>query len=935
MILRATSEERTGKSERNLQMENLFRRIISFGIAFILLLSMTISAIAASNNTYVEGNTERIVVSFDQVSGSTYKVTIRNNRENAIGEWALSFKTNFNLSDPEGADWSVSNNNTYTFTDPENGTIVSGDSFSFTVQSSKKKNSEIHNVDFKYKDAAEQDDREACIKDTDDDGLPDWIENILETDISKADTDGDGMTDYDEYVTVLTDPLKRDSIGKGHSDAEYDFDSDGLTNSEEVSIGSNPYKEDTDNDDLADSDECRYGTNPSKNDTDGDGMTDGAEIKYGMEPTNPDTLGDSIFDGNRIFDAVIDNKDALEEYGITTAVNVRLKGNQVHSLSVEKIDISDPFLSDQIPGFIGNAFEYTVDGEFDLAKISFEFQERLLTDSTFDPVIYYFNEEEQLLEEVENQSVNGNVVSADVTHFSKYILLNRTAYADVWKYEIKYDTSAKSFKNIDVAFVIDSSGSMFTNDQADIRKEVTKKFIDKLSTDDRGAVIDFDYFATIYSEFSYDKTALSAAVDKIDSLGGTNLTSGIQSALNLFLSTTYVNNDSLKVIIMLTDGDGAYDTKLTETAKNNDIIIYTVGLGDSVNVSRLTDMAEGTTGNYYPASDAEKLYGIFEDIADEADMQKDTDSDGISDYFEKEMNAGRLRLGTGVPIIGIDYLNADSDGDALTDGKEMSVVKTGKQPGSEKIYVKLYSNPTLRDTDGDGLMDPEDERPLYAFRYNYLGSTEHLKYVEERINLKMPINDKHDIDKTITEWIYGCEILMSDYYDFLTYKGVDPTDKIKEEYWDESWDKYWDVYCEKFNEYVTMHVSVNEDLHYFRNNLNVIYDWEMVTNSSDWAEMDEKLSALHQHNQNPAGTQNSKWISDNGFYELVFNGYNELQNAENNPEDMGTYNYANPSDDIGHLRYDVIPWIFFGNTITDTTTMAERSRDSVKGLIEM
>lgn len=32
--------------------------------------------------------------------------------------------------------------------------------------------------------------------------------------------------------------------------------------------------------------------------------------------------------------------------------------------------------------------------------------------------------------------------------------------------------------------------------------------------------------------------------------------------------------------------------------------------------------------------------------------------------------------------------------------------------GSEKVYVKLYSNPTSMDTDKDGIMDAEDERPL-------------------------------------------------------------------------------------------------------------------------------------------------------------------------------------------------------------------------------
>lgn len=130
-------------------MKKLLHKVISLGLVFVMLFSMTETALAASNNSYVEGNPENIVVSFNQLSDSTYKVTIRNDKENAIENWSLSFKTNFKLSNAEGANCSVSKNNTYTFTDPENGSIAAGGSFSFTVESNKKK-SEIHNVSIIY-----------------------------------------------------------------------------------------------------------------------------------------------------------------------------------------------------------------------------------------------------------------------------------------------------------------------------------------------------------------------------------------------------------------------------------------------------------------------------------------------------------------------------------------------------------------------------------------------------------------------------------------------------------------------------------------------------------------------------------------------------------------------------------------------------------------
>ena len=89
----------------------------------------------------------------------------------------------------------------------------------------------------------------------------------------KADTDEDDLTDYQEIYLTGTDPLKFDSVTDGVSDAEADSDSDGLSNKQEIEIGTNPKKSDTDDDRLSDGDEVNiYGTDPLKADTDEDGL---------------------------------------------------------------------------------------------------------------------------------------------------------------------------------------------------------------------------------------------------------------------------------------------------------------------------------------------------------------------------------------------------------------------------------------------------------------------------------------------------------------------------------------------------------------------------------------------------------------------------------------------------------------------------------------
>ncbi len=70
-----------------------------------------------------------------------------------------------------------------------------------------------------------------------------------------------------------------------------DSDNDGLPDSEELTLGTDPYQADTDSDGLSDYDEVKkYLTNPLKPDTDGDGYMDGAEVKGGYDPLGPGKL---------------------------------------------------------------------------------------------------------------------------------------------------------------------------------------------------------------------------------------------------------------------------------------------------------------------------------------------------------------------------------------------------------------------------------------------------------------------------------------------------------------------------------------------------------------------------------------------------------------------------------------------------------------------
>lgn len=612
--------------------------------------------------------------------------------------------------------------------------------------------------------------------DADQDGVPDYLEAVFGSDPSLTDTDGDGLSDYQELYLLQTDPTLPDTDGNGVLDGDEDSDGDGLSNFQELELGTDPQSRDSDGDGWSDADEVEhYHTDPLKVDTDDDGLADALEPQYHMDPLNPDTLGDGILDGQRSFNTTVECTDSADEDPVTVTADVTISGDRIESLAIEKVPDTDTFLSSEVPGYIGNAFEFQADGEIDSATLHFTFDAALLDDPAFEPAVYYWNENAQLLEELPDQTVEGNTVTVSVEHFSRYILLNKTEYATVWTYELQWDDGTlPTYQYVDIAFVIDSSGSMPVNDASNVRISVTKKFIDLLNENDRAAIIDFDSSAKVYADFTSDKETLKAAANRIDSSGGTSLSAGISAALRLFSSETGNRPDALKYIIMLTDGEGDYSTSYTTQAAQAGVVIHTIGLGSGVSFSVLSAMAAGTGGQYFPADQADQLYDIFDNIADTSDLRKDTDNDGVKDYYEKEMAAGHLRLGSGVPLTGINFENEDSDGDGLKDGEEITVTISGN-----KIFVRMTSNPALPDSDFDGKLDVEDEKPLSnLFKYNYLNSDFNVNAnVSFKMDYRLFFQDNTQYSRTLCK---TSSMMAAGMYPSNTLNGMHSDDLMKQ-----------------------------------------------------------------------------------------------------------------------------------------------------------
>ena len=130
--------------------------------------------------------------------------------------------------------------------------------------------------------------------DSDSDGLSDTFEAKLGSDPTLPDSDSDGLADGIEHTGGDT--------GTRTDPTESDTDSDGLSDSFEIIQGTSPIDKDNDDDGLLDGLEKSSGTDPNERDSDNDGLSDSLELLTHL--TNPlaqDTDGDGVTDNIEVW----------------------------------------------------------------------------------------------------------------------------------------------------------------------------------------------------------------------------------------------------------------------------------------------------------------------------------------------------------------------------------------------------------------------------------------------------------------------------------------------------------------------------------------------------------------------------------------------------------------------------------------------------------
>ena len=519
--------------------------------------------------------------------------------------------------------------------------------------------------------------------DTDNDGIPDMFEtDLFHTDPNHPDTDGDGLPDGYEVYTLGTDPLKQDSDDNGVLDGAEDADEDGLTNSEEFTLGTDPLNRDTDEDGLTDSEEINtYHTDPLNADTDGDGLLDGEEsyngviwTEYGIyfDPLNPDTDGNGTPDGEETFSQTTEKELDSHDSAVTSvSVDMATGGNLARNLNVESLYGTDA-LSSEMEGLVGDPVDFNTASDFEEATLTFHIDQTKLAEGVdFENLaVLWYDEANQTYELIPSEcNAEESTVTAAVSHFSKYMVIDGAVWSLTWQKAPKYIYGTHMYAVFDEIPINEKTyceslgGHSVTITSAEEQAHVWN-LVRATGTNDA-------YWLGLERET--DTTDVFQWITEEPYGGYSNWAQGEPSLKTSTWTTA-------KMYGPQSNKGGQWYTKVS---------LLIDGLGNTGTICE---------------------WESFEAI-EQAGTVLDSDGDGLPDFMEK----GGIPLPNG-QIVYLDPNNPDTDGDGIPDGDEIALKiqiidwDSAHNPIYGLTGYIFRSNPASNDSDGDGIKDKDDER---------------------------------------------------------------------------------------------------------------------------------------------------------------------------------------------------------------------------------
>lgn len=604
--------------------------------------------------------------------------------------------------------------------------------------------------------------------DTDGDGLPDYLENEIGTDLIDIDTDNDEINDMLEYA-IGYDPLSEDSDGDGILDSEEDYDEDGLSNIEEIDLKTLLYIADGDFDGLNDREELRFGTDPYKYDSDDDGISDGDEVCLGKDPKDDSDGLARVIQTKSLYMTSSEN-NAISQVDVT----IELADNIEKSLKI--VDLADkntPLA--ELDGCVGSPIEFESNEEFDRATVKFYYDESKLGNVKEDNLMLFWYDEEAGFPKPQNQAVidkDANTITAELSHFSIYFIYDGESLFVQYDYP-EYEIVSHESDNLDLCIVLEDNPYMSDSDRIE-SVDVANKIIDSLTESDRASIIilrDEGVFdpkteTTYLCLCNYQgKKVLKEFISEkypTESYDGSSCDALVNTAIYASYAVLNRSGDigNTRRVVQITNGRSAYywnplfysDTYIKKDAH---VPYYAVQVGDSEEDNWLKkEWCISTGGAYYLASNISAGYLIV-DARDTGYGYNDFDGDGLYDHLEIDGLPSLLIEKIYKTSIDTDDLDGDgivdgfdSDCDGLSDGEEMGkmyevkvdeehniiISANGKEVARYKDYIESseeftwfnriipsdgtvrygfagVSSPLDKDTDKDDITDNKDAYP--------------------------------------------------------------------------------------------------------------------------------------------------------------------------------------------------------------------------------
>ena len=335
-----------------------------------------------------------------------------------------------------------------------------------------------------------------------------------------------------------TDPTVYDSVIEGVSDADADCDSDGLSNSYEIELGSDPCSEFSDEDEFNDYDEVYiYGTDPTKTDTDDGGISDSSEIKLGLDPNDPQTFGipDSEYSFYQVISADSKVLSEINTEGSPYTLSVELDTNMYAEDEITA-EISGYSKAIENEAMLGNGVDIAISDVCNPENIVIKYtvKDTYLenTDGTFSSLpefqgirrlnVFKLDTETNMLLPIETQfDDDNNVLYAEVDEFGTYCIMDM----EIW------------LKNI---------GVEYKNDEDEI-SDITLNIdnINLLSDETSMPKTSYNFKGSTYAVYDITGMSWEEANAYCNSLGGhlvTITTSEEQAFINNNLLTNCANN---------------------------------------------------------------------------------------------------------------------------------------------------------------------------------------------------------------------------------------------------------------------------------------------------------------------------------------------------------------------------------------------------------